>query len=377
MIRHLYLHIPFCPNKCSYCAFVTHVGSLKLIPAYFEALKTDIADRALERPAGPLSTVHFGGGTPNMLEQWQVCEVLYQVDRSVGRETGCAVTLEAHPDTVDEGLLADFRMAGVTRISFGGESLQPGELLALGRSHSAERLTEVVAMSRAAGFSSVALDFMYGLPGQCLVSWRKTLDAAIRLAPDHLSLYPLSIEPRTVFARRQRRHDLDLPADDDVVAMYRLACDELSAAGYLHYEVSNWAQPGHECRHNFAYWQNEEYHAAGVGAHSYLKPHRVENLAQTRRYIETVSRGASPAARRELVDGATEMVEAIMLRLRLLADGIVLTDFRSEYGVDLLVRYRRDLEDLSRAGLILVEDDRLRLTEDAVPVANEVWARFM
>ncbi len=373
----LYIHIPFCPAKCPYCAFVTHVGSLKLIEPYLDALVMEAEMVAGTAPLRLLHTVYLGGGTPSMLSPDQLRRLLAQVDRIFGLAAGAEISLEAHPDTVDRAKLAGFRQAGATRISFGGESLQSSELVALGRTHGRSRVLSALEEAREVGFDDINVDFMYGLPGQTAQSWEATLEAIVAAGPDHLSLYPLSIEPRTVFARLHDRNRLELPPDDLVVDMYYLACTRLARAGYEHYEIANWSLPGHQSRHNLAYWYNRDFFAIGVGAHGYLRPYRFENLTQTGRYIETVLGGGSPRKSTIYIDNDVECTETVMLRLRLLGDGLDTCEIQKRYGLDLLQRFAADIEILTEANLLRITDQTLYLDETAVPVANEVWSRFV
>jgi oxygen-independent coproporphyrinogen-3 oxidase len=376
-VKHFYCHIPFCPAKCAYCAFVTHVGSLKLIPRYLDALETEFDRLADIEPGGPLSTVYFGGGTPSMLAPEEIRRLLDALRRRFGIGADAEITLEAHPGTVDAAILRGFREAGVTRLSMGAESLNPQELRALGRSHGAGAVSRVVQWARESGFRSVAVDLMYGLPGQRLGSWRETLAAAVDLGPDHLSLYPLSIEPRTVFGRRHREGGLSVPPDAAVAEMYELACELLSRTGYEHYEIANWARPGRRCRHNLAYWRNEEFYGAGVGAHGYLHPERYENARQTKRYMDALLTGESPVAHRERIDAATRLAETIMLRLRLLRDGLDCVELREQTGADLQTDRREAIDRLSAAGLVHVAGHRLLLPEEKALVAHEAISELM
>lgn len=375
--RHLYVHIPFCPAKCEYCAFVTHIGSLKLVPSYIEALCVEADLRAPAHDGTPLETVYFGGGTPSMLTPAQVATLLHRFDSRFGLSSACEITLECHPSTVTLDTLCGFHQAGVTRVSFGGESLNRTELQALGRGHDSMDVLEAVQTARQAGFEEIAVDFMYGIPEQSLHSWQATLRAAVDAGVDHLSLYPLSIEPDTVFARRRRRGQLTLPSDDTVVNMYTLACDLLRNSGFEHYEVANWARPSHRCRHNCAYWRNAEFYALGTGAHGYIHPFRTENVPHTKRYIDTVLRGSDPVVHREPIDSRTRGGETMILGLRLLADGPDLDAVESQLGRHPLVLFFPAVEQLQARGLVEVGTNRLTLREDAVPVANEVWEHFL
>lgn len=376
-VVHLYAHIPFCPKKCAYCAFVTHIGSLRLVEPYLEALGREMEMVAASRPRHPLATVYFGGGTPGMLTVEQLGRLLDQIRKVFGLAPGAEITLEAHPDTVDLAKLRGYRARGVTRLSVGGESLDDGELRELGREHSAERVLHLVEMARQTGFDSLNIDLMYGIPTQTPDSWSRTLDQVLGAAPDHLSLYPLSIEPRTVFARRWEKQLLQIPDEDTVATMYHLACEQLRRAGYEHYEVANWARPGHRSAHNLAYWHNQEYFGVGVGAHGYLKPYRTENVPQTRRYINLLAAGSWPMRSREPIDQRTECNETVMLGLRLLQEGLATDEIRERFGLDLHAAFGPTIADLTSAHFLEQRGNRLILAEHAAPVANDVWSRFV
>jgi oxygen-independent coproporphyrinogen-3 oxidase len=375
-VRHLYIHIPFCPAKCSYCAFATHIGSLKLAPAYLRALDLEMARVAASGRTDSLETVYFGGGTPSMLSATQIAGILATVSSNFCLSPSAEVTLEAHPATVDERKLKEVRAAGVTRISFGAESFDDQLLAAIGRTHSASDVRRVVPQAREAGFESIALDLIYGLPGHTPRSWEHSLRSAIESGVDHLSLYPLSVEPKTVLAHRQKRGRLSLPPDDSVVEMYQHACQALRDAGYEHYEVASWCRPGWRCRHNLANWLGRQYYGVGVAAHAYLRPFRTENVTSVSRYLRRLADGASPVVHAEHIGRATEVVEAVMLGLRLLTDGLDLVAIRERFGVDIAAKMRPEIEELSDAGLIVADGSSIRLCESAVPVGNDVWARL-
>lgn len=376
-IRHLYIHIPFCPTKCEYCAFVTHIGSLKLVPDYLASLAREATILAENSRSGDLHTVYFGGGTPSMLQPEQIEWVLTRMRDCFGFARDCEITIEAHPLTVDQQRLSGYHLAGVTRISFGAESMRDSELKRLGRRHTAAQVEQAVWSARNAGFASVALDLMYGLPGQTIDSWRATLERALALHADHLSLYSLSVEPRTVFRRKLTRGQLELPADELVVEMYHEACTLLRLAGYEHYEVANWARPGKRCAHNMAYWMNQEVLAVGVGAHGYVKPFRTENISHTKHYIDAVLNGRAAVHDRELVGSAIELAETVVLGLRLLTEGIDLDQIGRRVGINASALYQAEVAELSSLGLLDSSSGRLTLPEAAVPVANEVWERFV
>jgi oxygen-independent coproporphyrinogen III oxidase len=375
-IQHLYAHIPFCPVKCDYCAFVTHIGSDKLIERYVAAVQSEAIRHVAAGHLGPLETIYLGGGTPSMLTPLQVSDLLSAFRTRFGSAPSAEVTIEAHPHTIDAQKLIGYLKAGVNRISFGIESLVPEELGALGRFEADKFPAAALYKARRAGFVNIAADLMYGIPLQTSDSWARTLQQLLEFEPDHLSLYPLSIEPKTVLERRRQRHGLVLPDDDHVVEMYEVACEVLSLAGYQHYEVGSWCRDGRQSRHNVAYWHNREYFGLGVGAHGYVRGERTVNVRQTMRYIRRLEAGDDPTEESEAIDSDTRRVETIMLRLRLLSEGLEIDHVKQYHHWDMRQRCHEELRLLSDAGLISVEHGRIFLLESAVPVANDVWERL-
>ncbi len=372
----LYLHVPFCPYKCAYCDFVTHVGSSGLIEPYVSALRLEIEHIAPANPA-PLDTIYFGGGTPSMLLPEQVEDILRTVEQSFGIASGAEISIEANPGTIDEAKLVGFLEAGINRISIGVQSMRAQELEALGRGHSTTQSIEAVEDARAAGFTNLNLDLIYGSTGQTLESWQSTIETVLDLKPDHLSLYSLIVEPKTRFWRAEQAGELSLPADDDVVDMYHLACRSLSAAGFEHYEVANWAMPGLQARHNRAYWLDEEFYAAGVGAYDYLRPYRSFHVRSTKRYIDHINRGLSAIAGRDKVGEEDEQFETAVMRLRLLHEGLDAQIFESRFGRSIDEIYGPVIEEIESLGFVERRDGVIRLREEMVPLANEAWRRFL
>jgi len=376
-VQNLYVHVPFCPAKCDYCAFVTHIGNLELMEPYLHSLQLEARRWAQRTTIGPLSTVYFGGGTPSLMSPAQVQALLERFNELFGIEAGAEITLEAHPSTLNGGILAGFGAAGITRLSFGAESMHKNELLALGREHGPLRVGELVREAAAAGIESVNVDLMYGIPTQTPSSWQTTLELVLEAGPSHISLYPLQIEARTTFGRRSREGTLSVPNDERVVDMYHDACDVLTRAGYKHYEVANWCLPDYACRHNLACWRNQECLGLGVGAHGYLDGHRTENICQTKRYIDAMRCDKSVIEHSNKVTSSIMLSEMLMLGLRLLREGVDLAQVGRNYGPDA----RKRVESIARAhisgGLMVQEADRIRLTERAVPVANSIWLDFV
>ena len=368
----IYVHIPFCLRRCTYCNFNTYAGLGRLIPDYIEAVQKEI-ERAPETRA---LTLYFGGGTPSLLSPPQVETLLTTVRRRFGLPPEAEVTLEANPGTVDPDRLRRFRDLGINRLSLGVQSAHDDELRLLGRLHTWTEAVEAVRAAREAGFDNLNLDFIYGLPGQTLDRWRATLEAALRLEPNHLSLYALTVEEGTPLADRIARGDLPPPDDDLAAEMYELAEEMLMEAGYVHYEISNWAQPSHECRHNLTYWRNEPYLGFGAGAASWWAGRRWTNVHHPAEYIARVSQGESPVDEAEPIPPQLEMGETMMMGLRLM-EGVSDARFRGSFGLGLEDVYGDELAEMQRLGLLTWDGEAARLTRRGRLLGNQVFQRFL
>ncbi len=375
--RGLYLHIPFCPYKCPYCDFATHVGGDARVEPYVRALCREIEQSTGDDSRPLLETVYFGGGTPGMLPADRLEVILATVGRVFSLAPDAEISLEANPGEISFASLEAFRRLGINRISFGAQSLQNAELQALGRGHQAADVAASVLEARGAGFDQVSLDLMYGIPDQTMASWEATLETVIKLRVDHVSLYSLIVEPGTPFERRRARGNLPLPEDDMVADLYDRACEVMASAGFEHYEVANWAQPGCRCRHNLAYWHDEQFWAAGVGAYDYLRPFRSVRLRHTARYIKAVLEGRDPVVTRDLVGPLDERFETVVMRLRLLDEGIDPAVYEARFQETLAERYGPVVRELEAQGFLEWVGSRLRLREAMVPLANEAWERFL
>jgi oxygen-independent coproporphyrinogen-3 oxidase len=300
----VYLHVPFCSRRCDYCAFATWTDRHHLMAAYAAACRRETRTARLP----PATSVYVGGGTPSLLPAELLCSMLAVVRRAPGAE----VTVECNPETVSAPALAAYRAAGVTRLSFGVQSMAPHVLRSLGRAHDPLHVGRAVALARQAGFTSFNLDLIYGATGELLADWLATLDGVLGLDPPHVSAYALTVEPGTPLAADPSRH----PDDDDQAAKYLAAEAAFVAAGLRNYEISNWARPGHECRHNLLYWSQGDYRGIGCAAHSHVDGRRWWNVRTPERYIATVEAGASPLAAGEELDAPTRRLEALQLALR-------------------------------------------------------------
>lgn len=323
-----YVHIPFCRVRCGYCDFNTYtadeLGSVSR-SNYADSVLREIAlaRSVLDRVGHhePLSTVFFGGGTPTLLAADDLVTVLAALRDTFGIVADAEITVEANPDTVDAEKLAALRAGGVTRVSFGMQSAVPSVLATLDRTHTPERVPEVVAAAKAAGLET-SVDLIYGAPGETLADWERSLEAAIALEPTHISAYALIVEPGTALERRIRRGELP-PVDDDLQAeMYELADTRLQAAGFSWYEISNWSLAGeHPSRHNLAYWHDTDWWGFGPGAHSHIAGVRFWNVKHPAAYGDRLAAGVSPAHGREVLDADARQLERVLLRTRL-AEGL-------------------------------------------------------
>lgn len=372
--RAAYVHIPFCRAKCHYCDFNSYAGMEGIFDDYAQALIDEIS-RAL--PAStPLDSVYFGGGTPTVLPAGVLAAILRTMEERFGLAADAEITAEANPGTVDAGYLWALRGCGFNRLSVGVQSFEDAVLARIGRIHTVREGRDAVVGARVAGFDNVSIDLMFGLPDQSASGWRRDLQSAFELSPEHISLYELTIEEGTRFGDLQKRCLLKLPDEDEQIEMYEMAIEALTAAGFEHYEVSNFARPGRRSRHNQTYWRNEPYFGFGAGATAYLGGVRSANVRSPVDYIERIRSTGSAVESAETVVGRQAMGETIMLGLRML-DGVELAAFQSRFGVALPDVYRKEIASLTLRGLIQLTDTRIKLTPVGVLLANEAAAEFL
>lgn len=378
-----YVHIPFCRRKCYYCDFNSYAGLEHLFKPYIEALLREIS--CLANLYGPEAgeSLYFGGGTPSLLPPELIRAVVEGLKENFGLLPGAEITLEANPGTVDKAFLEALLEIGVNRLSLGAQSFNEGELALLGRIHSPEEIEKAFREAREAGFGNVNLDLIYGLPAQSLDSWRVTLEKALELEPEHLSLYALTLEEGVPLAQRIASGELPAPDEDLAAEMYCLAEELLEKAGYEHYEISNWAKPGFACRHNIRYWLNLPYLGFGAGAHSFRGDMRWHNVLHPGEYIEILSAPEitgfpSPVACEvEKITPAIEMAETVILGLRLVKEGLSFERFYRRFGMDLRELYGPQIEELVELGLLEIDRERIRLSPRGRLLGNEVFQRFV
>ena len=393
----LYVHVPFCLSKCPYCDFNTYQGIEGQFSDYLGAVIGEIAawSRALAHPA--VNTIFLGGGTPSYLPDGDVARILEAISAGYVVRKDAEITAECNPNDLTPERCADLRVAGINRVSIGVQSMDNGLLAMLGRRHDADEAAAALASCRRVGFDNVNLDLMYGLPRQSLEQWRDTVERTIALAPEHLSLYALTLEEGTPLRRWVIDGRLPEPDPDLAADMYDFARAALRDAGYQHYEISNWSRAGRESEHNLAYWRNLQWLGVGPGAHSSLGGCRFWTVRSPRDYAQRADEWAqqsdadgpwatvSPDCIKavptvddlEVIDEATSAAETMFLGLRLLG-GLDLAAASAQMGIDLAARYEQELAELTAEGLLVREPDgRLRLAEEAYLVANQVFTRFL
>jgi oxygen-independent coproporphyrinogen-3 oxidase len=384
----LYVHVPFCSAICNYCNFNRGLFDAGLKDRYVEALLAEISrvgrpfqgrregeaeSLALQPPA---DTIYFGGGTPSLLEPEEIARIIRACEETFDVAPDREVTLEANPETVSAARLAAYRDAGVNRLSFGVQSFRDDELRRLSRLHGADRARAALREARAAGFENVSLDLMMWLPGQRVDEWLQSVDEAIALSPEHLSLYLLEVYPNAPLKEEMARARWSQAPDDDAAAMYVAAMERLEAAGYEQYEISNVARPGRRSQHNLKYWTDGDWIGVGCGAHSTLDGVRWKNVSGTDEYVDRVMRGQATAVDVRPLSPAERLGDALFTGLRL-NDGVDEAAIEGRYGVDVWRLYGSDLQRYVEAGLLMRQDRRMRLTRRGMLLAHEVMAVFV
>jgi oxygen-independent coproporphyrinogen-3 oxidase len=374
----IYIHVPFCRSRCSYCDFATGAYEETLAERYVGALVSEIEAFDAASPRAKVDTVYFGGGTPSLLSPAQVSRVLEAVRRRFETDARAEVTLEMNPGTVTPERLRRLREAGVNRASFGAQTFDDRELKRLGRTHTSDDTRRTLAALRDAGFDNLSFDLIAGLPGQTLEAWSRNLEEALSLAPEHLSLYLLEVHEGTPLADQIREGRYAAPDPDLAAEMYRLMAARTAEAGYEQYEISNFCLGGRESRHNMKYWTGAPYFGFGCSAHSFDgRSVRWSNERDARAYVTLVEERGSAVVRREHLDERGAGAEALFLGLRLLGRGVDLARHRALYHCDVRAEYAEDLARFGEAGLVEFDGDVLRLTPEGALLSNEVFSAFV
>jgi oxygen-independent coproporphyrinogen-3 oxidase len=389
----IYVHIPFCASKCHYCDFVSSaIGEnpsadwSNKVESYLAALLQEAAlyqgllsadkacDQAGDKPF--LESLYIGGGTPTILSARQLFLLLDSLQQTFQLAKYAEVTVEGNPGTIDENKLEALIIQGCNRLSLGVQSFKDNELRLLGRIHTRREAEDAYRLARRAGFANINLDLMYGLPYQKLCDWRKNLQMAVGMEPEHISLYQLNIEKGTPFFSWQGRGLLPEFAEEEALAMYEEAINYLTGAGYHHYEIGNFAKPAYESRHNQSYWKNREYVGLGIGASGYLKGVRYSNYNALTEYEAALAKGERPIAFTENIDPTHAMSEMMFLGLRML-DGVDKEEFFLRFGRTIIEQYGEAIDRLRRQGLLEETAQKIKLTRKGLYLANIVMLEFV
>jgi putative oxygen-independent coproporphyrinogen III oxidase len=355
-----YVHIPFCRRRCFYCDFPIYVvgdrglqhpdqAPSRTLTTYLTALQTEI-HRTPRQTTNPLQTVFFGGGTPSVLTGAQLGEILQHLDRQFGLAPNAEISMEIDPGTFDRAGLQAYQSAGINRFSFGVQAFQPELLAACGRAHTVDDIAQSLDYIQQAGITNYSLDLISGLPHQTIDQWQDSLQQAIAYAPTHIATYDLTIESGTVFGKRYRPGDRPLPSDASTAAMYRIADRFLSAAGYAHYEVSNYAKPGYQCQHNRTYWANASFYGFGMGATSYLRGDRLARPRQLQAYNDWVTTFDPDPDPIDLAPNEL-LLDTLMVGFRL-AEGLAVQSLRQQFGDRLIQQVGKCLERYRESGWV-------------------------
>ena len=371
----IYVHIPFCRAKCSYCAFVSQVCDPSVQHSYVAALCREITAAGGDFSV-PADTVFFGGGTPTLLPAADLARILQAIRKTFSLADDAEISLEANPGTVDVASLKALRQAGFNRLSLGVQSFDDQVLRGIGRIHRAAEAVQAVGMARSAGFENISMDLMFGLPRQSVDSWQETLSRAVSLEPDHISAYGLKLEEETPLAVLVASGQAALPSEGDEEAMYDWLNEFLPQQGLARYEISNYARPGRECRHNLKYWRTLPYRGFGVAAHSFDGMARFANTEELSRYIARMAAGESVEEFRETLADPDRMAEYVFLALRS-TTGLAASDFKVRFRCSFTDYYAVAIAELKKSGLLANEKEQWRLTEKGLKLSNRAFVKFL
>ena len=387
----LYIHIPFCKKKCEYCDFKSYAGQEALIDEYIKWLNYEIElvgksnqadyENGLDKLA-VVNTIYIGGGTPSFIEEKHIKEILDAIKKNyvfpINLEEKVEVTIEVNPGTVNEEKLKTYKASGINRLSIGLQETHNEILKNIGRIHTYQDFLETYQTARKVGFDNINVDLMLALPGQSIENLSESVDRIIKLNPEHISVYSLIIEEGTPFYKKYMNNELKLPEDEIERKMYWLVKNKLEEAGYKHYEISNFAKPGYESKHNLACWNQEEYIGLGVSAHSYTNNLRYSNIDNIPNYIQNLKSGKDylNLVVHEKQTKESKMKEFIMLGLRKI-DGVYIQNFKEKFGENPIYLYRKEFEKLVQEELLEIDGDVIRLTNKGLDLANLVWEEFV
>ena len=368
----LYIHIPFCKQRCFYCDFPTFAGKERFREDYVEALIKEIEDKCSNYL---IKTIFIGGGTPSYLEEKELEKLLIAVSK-LNLSDKLEYSIECNPGTVNEDKLKIMKKYGINRISFGLQSCNNQLLKKIGRIHTFKEFLENYNLARKIGFNNINIDLMYGLPNLTIQDWKDTLEKISELRPEHISAYSLIIEEGIAFYKLYEKDKLELPSEDDERVMDKLTKDILKSNGYHQYEISNFALPGKECEHNKVYWSLEEYIGVGSASSSYIDGYRLVNISNINDYIEKINNNISVVIDKYENTIEDEMEEFVFMGLRMVS-GIDLLKFKKKFGVDINSIYKEVIEKNIKDGLLVVEENKMFLTAKGMELSNSVMSDFI
>lgn len=355
-MKSIYIHIPYCKQKCLYCDFNSYSNKEDTINKYFDALIEEIKSYNIKE----LNTIYFGGGTPSFVDSKYIREIMSILPKAN------EVTLELNPGTVNKEKLAEYKNIGINRLSIGLQAIQNDILKEIGRIHTLNDFEEAFKLARSVGFDNINVDLMHGLPNQSVQDFKDSVDYLVKLGPEHISCYSLILH-NDVFK--------NLPTEEDERKMYYYAKEKLKESRYIHYEISNFAKSGKESKHNLVYWNQEEYVGVGAGASSYLNGERYTNVSSIEEYIKRINRGESVNIIEEKQNSEDKLNEYMILKLRLIK-GVNIKETNEKFKTDIVKKYEKSLEKLKKLGLIKI-DENIYLTDKGLDLANIVWEEFV
>ena len=383
----LYIHIPFCKKKCEYCDFISYTGKENLIEKYINCVKHEIKEIGEQNLLDykndlddlvQIKTIYIGGGTPSFINSKYIAELLDVIRRYYMLDRDVEITLEINPGTVCEYKLKEYKTSGINRLSIGLQETHDKILKNIGRIHTYEDFLNTYNLARKIGFNNINVDLMIGLPNQTLMDLDENIDNVIKLKPEHISVYSLILEEETPLYFKVKSNKVQLPDDELERKMYWKVKEKLQKAGYIHYEISNFAKAGYESKHNLSCWNQEEYIGVGVAAHSYTNNIRYSVIENIEEYIKNIDidNEADNIIFHEKQNPYSKMQEYMLLGLRKI-NGIKIQEFKNKFGMDPIDLYKKELEQLNKKELIEIDEDSIRLTNKGLDLANLVWEEFV
>lgn len=370
----IYVHIPFCKQKCSYCDFISYCDKNDLIEKYIKALKQEIENSSVNEYE--ISTIYIGGGTPSYIESKYISEILKTIKQKYNISKNVEITIEVNPGTATKEKLRDYVEAGINRISIGLQSCNNNLLKMIGRIHTYEEFLSTYKLAREVGFKNINVDLMIGLPNQTLDDVKKSLEEISKLNPEHISVYSLIVEEGTPIEKKIAKGQLKLPNEELEREEYWEVKKFLENLGYKHYEISNFAKTGYESKHNLNCWEQKEYLGFGAAAHSYMKKTRYSNTENIEKYINQEMQSKQLHMVHEVQKEEEQKKEYMLLGLRKI-DGVQISSFKNKFGCNPIMEFKNELNKLTQEGLIEIDLDQIKLTEKGIDLANIVWEEFI